>query len=689
MFELWFALAACFTVTCIEGTTFEGGQCVAVDGDYTGETAQQALDSAPGDIEETGLVEDTGCTPVNIWDVQARPIGSLNLARRLEVQLDAPAGVEVRCTPTSLPDTIAWTTVVPEGSVWRFLDTGIDPGPDWTSADFDDSAWGEGPSPLGFGETLATIVEGGPDDDRHPTVWFRMPFSHEGGPVDSLQLRVRRDDGVAVYLDGVEIVRDALPPGELTPDTLAVTTAADGAETAFYVFDLDPKLLTKGDHILAAEVHQASAVSSDLIFDLAMDSGMLEPATVDEGDHVVIEDAVAPVHEVLVAGLLADAAYSCSVASSCPGETAEIEIGTGPLPSGLPSVSGELSGVPFGAYSLVNVERLCEGDEQMWFIVADVDGRVRWYYELPGVDTISAMDIEAAWSEQRLLFGGGDGEVPKVLGVGHEVIYESDYPGIELDSYHHDILRTPDGTILGLVDRSMADGGSSWLGFGIVEHDPATGLVTWSYHSQSSYDAGTLGRDVGGDPYHANAMILGQDVDGEGAYVNLLYTEDIVRIDRETGDLTWTLGPGEDFTLLDLEGEVSEDWYSGVHSLVLEGTTLWMVDNGISSGRSRVLALDLDIPARTATIVWSWSESGWFDSTWGDVDVLSPERILVTRANRECDHSVQLVEVERSTGAVVSRLTIGDGTSAYRGQRIDGCELFSNTLYCESLDAPR
>ncbi len=37
--------------------------------------------------------------------------------------------------------------------------------------------------------------------------------------VGQLTLRVKRDDGIAVYLNGTEVLRDNLPAGTLTADT--------------------------------------------------------------------------------------------------------------------------------------------------------------------------------------------------------------------------------------------------------------------------------------------------------------------------------------------------------------------------------------------------------------------------------------------------------------------------------------
>ena len=81
------------------------------------------------------------------------------------------------------------------------------------------------------------MIEGGPSDDRYPTVYFRREFVMPN-PVafSALELGMQRDDGAVVYLNGVEIVRgkeftDARPGTLLRSgrDTETVAVPAGGA----------------------------------------------------------------------------------------------------------------------------------------------------------------------------------------------------------------------------------------------------------------------------------------------------------------------------------------------------------------------------------------------------------------------------------------------------------------------------
>ena len=173
-----------------------------------------------------------------------------------------------------LDTALADTDIVATGATWRYLDDGSDQGTDWRATGFDDSAWASGPAELGFGDNdEATAIASG-----HITYYFRHTFSvDDPGAVNDLRLYLKRDDGAVVYLNGTEVARDNLPAGEITSDTLASNASDDGNN--FHEFALDAAALATGENLLAVEVHQVSAGSSDLSFDLRMTDVATAPAS--------------------------------------------------------------------------------------------------------------------------------------------------------------------------------------------------------------------------------------------------------------------------------------------------------------------------------------------------------------------------------------------------------------------------
>jgi hypothetical protein len=166
---------------------------------------------------------------------------------------------------------------IPRGSVWRYLDDGTDQGSAWQEPGFDDADWDTGPAQLGYGDgDEATVVLFGPDpNNKHPTTYFRRVFTvADASEVIGLTLGIVRDDGAAVYLNGVEAIpRLNLPAGPIDHLTFASgpgVPVGGADETTFYAFDVDPALLVDGTNTIAVEVHQANGASTDLSFDLEL-----------------------------------------------------------------------------------------------------------------------------------------------------------------------------------------------------------------------------------------------------------------------------------------------------------------------------------------------------------------------------------------------------------------------------------
>jgi hypothetical protein len=110
------------------------------------------------------------------------------------------------------PDPI---TFLSTGHTWKYLDDGSDQGTAWRSPGFDDFGWQSGPSELGYGsdgEGVGQIVGFGPDPSaKHPTTYFRTTINIPDPSVFfNFLLRVKYDDGIAVYINGVDVLRQNL-----------------------------------------------------------------------------------------------------------------------------------------------------------------------------------------------------------------------------------------------------------------------------------------------------------------------------------------------------------------------------------------------------------------------------------------------------------------------------------------------
>ncbi len=163
-------------------------------------------------------------------------------------------------------------TLVSTGAVWRYLDTGTNLGTNWITPGFDDRAWGSGRAPLGYGDAgLGTTNSYGTNaNNKFITTYYRRQFVVRGAAgFGELRLRLLRDDGAVIYLNGEEALVSNLP-GQPAFNTFALTAIAGADETNWVTAFLPPSLLVEGTNVLAVEVHQANATSTDLRFDLEL-----------------------------------------------------------------------------------------------------------------------------------------------------------------------------------------------------------------------------------------------------------------------------------------------------------------------------------------------------------------------------------------------------------------------------------
>ncbi len=181
----------------------------------------------------------------------------------------------------TLGDLQAQFTFVPQGAIWKYLDTGASLSPAWVTLAYDDGAWPSGPAQLGYGDgDEATIVSFGPNSAaKYITTYFRKVFTvADPNVLTGLRLELLRDDGAVVYLNGTEVARSNLPTGPINSSTPALVAVSGADETTtFYPFTLSPTQLVVGSNILAVEIHQQSGISSDISFDLRLTDGLTPP----------------------------------------------------------------------------------------------------------------------------------------------------------------------------------------------------------------------------------------------------------------------------------------------------------------------------------------------------------------------------------------------------------------------------
>lgn len=174
--------------------------------------------------------------------------------------------------------------LVARGATWRYFDLGAEPAAvgklAWTSPDYPDSAWGQGPAILGFpgsdpSNAVATRTRryvSGSSGPQVTTTYFRHNFSLDNtNGLVRFRFELLRDDGVIIYLNGSEVLRDNMGSGLFGYDSPSATCAGSTDQTTYRTLYADgAQLLREGANTLAVEVHQCNETSSDIYLDVSL-----------------------------------------------------------------------------------------------------------------------------------------------------------------------------------------------------------------------------------------------------------------------------------------------------------------------------------------------------------------------------------------------------------------------------------
>ncbi|MEZ5023838.1 MAG: metallophosphoesterase family protein [Chitinophagales bacterium] len=175
------------------------------------------------------------------------------------------------------------------GANWKYFDLGSEPSGSWENIGYNDVTWSSGNAELGYGDgDEATVVGfGGDGNNKYITTYFRHTFNASGfNPSDYLELNLKRDDGAVVYLNGTEVMRDGMPNGTINYSTLASVTQGSSAETTPVSTLVSANLLNSGTNVIAIEIHQAAANSSDITMDFEMNNVGLVSTSITRGPYL-------------------------------------------------------------------------------------------------------------------------------------------------------------------------------------------------------------------------------------------------------------------------------------------------------------------------------------------------------------------------------------------------------------------
>jgi hypothetical protein len=242
----------------------------------------QGVTSNDSDVESNPITAELLTAPISDGFVAVNPNGSFNYTPGLGFTGTDSFVYRLRQNGQLVTTT---TEAIAMGATWKYLDPTVDQaGNGWQNAAFAETGWLQGPSPLGFGTggnypeiaTSGTPLTWGTDAAAKPiTYYFRKKFTLPTAKalISELKAQIRRDDGIALWLNGVEVARDNLP-GSVGDGAIAHGTTASNSLNALPADLIERVLpltdLVEGENTLAVEVHQAAPTSSDLVMNLRL-----------------------------------------------------------------------------------------------------------------------------------------------------------------------------------------------------------------------------------------------------------------------------------------------------------------------------------------------------------------------------------------------------------------------------------
>lgn len=175
-----------------------------------------------------------------------------------------------------------WESIIKTGDSVLYWIPDSEPDADWKTLSYNDSSWTEGISGIGYGDG-----DDSTEIDPCISVYIRYKFSiPDTSVIVSLLLDMDYDDAFVAYLNGTEIARANI--GESFSPT-SFDQPADGFSEArlhngelpmrFPINRLVLETLVKGNNILAIEVHNENATSSDLSSNAFFHAGITDSNT--------------------------------------------------------------------------------------------------------------------------------------------------------------------------------------------------------------------------------------------------------------------------------------------------------------------------------------------------------------------------------------------------------------------------
>jgi hypothetical protein len=363
--------------------------------------------------------------------------------------------------------------------------------------------------------------------------------------------------------------------------------------------------------VLTTRVDDAGAIARAVFVELDGPGAVRVQYWSDDGPRLeVTESGISPTHVVELFRLRSASTYQYEVtpvgSDGVPGTLVGGEFETDTLPARISRITPNISGEP--SFPLLMLEAFNRVGTLDMPVIIDSQGEVVWYRQ---GSQAAALGFDILEDGNFVFQASPNVEVVTPFNQVVATLSEEDAAtrtGLGSFDIHHDIVVTPDNTILLLVQDTGTVNDTVWAGEAVWEWNYRTDVLEkrWSTFDVLSPSSHRGPRSVPNDWLHANSLSMGPR---GNLLMSLFFTHEVISIAPDFQSLEWRLGgPDSSFDVLD--GGMD----AGQHTAREVGTDrILLFDNGRDrpGGElySRALELEIDRLSNTAGIVWEFRPS--------------------------------------------------------------------------------
>lgn len=197
-----------------------------------------------------------------------------------------------------ISETEASEDLIPFNSDWHYYDKGSLDNTDWKEPGYNDTAWGNGNAPFGYGtvgttagaaDYNTTLDYGGNASEKRPTYYFRKTFMLNTPPIsqERYTLYYYLDDGAIFYVNGVEVGSYHCLSGSTYND---FSTEYESNTAAYGSIRIPDGVLHEGSNTITVEVHNTSFTSSDIFFDARLTKATPTSISTDNLEELILDE---------------------------------------------------------------------------------------------------------------------------------------------------------------------------------------------------------------------------------------------------------------------------------------------------------------------------------------------------------------------------------------------------------------